>query len=237
MLHRASAFTETGLSKVFESSVEGSNIFQPFPEQEFGPELQKLADDGKFPYRSEGMEYYKIVEEFVTEWIDNAGIEQVLDEQGKAFYQDIVDSTANQSYQVPAEFNKQNLVNVLSQFIFTVTCYHEMVGTVVEYTEKPSHAGFCVLSSSSNDNYVDLQSYLYGAVLTASTSIRMPQLVDNYENYFSVGEGVPEWERTVWDAFQEQLHVQSRKVQEADKVRRFECKTFDPAQFESSISV
>lgn len=230
------------------------SIFQPFPEQEFGNELEKLANEGKFPYRSEGLAYYKIVEEFVTEWIAHAGTEQVFDEQGKAFYQDIVNSTENLAYQVPAEFNEKNLIAVLTQFIFTVTCFHEMVGTIVDYTEKPSYAGYRTLSSSSKsanqkngddghenhdnqENVVDLQSYLSAAVITASTGVQMPALVDRFENFFGIGEGVPQWERPVWDAFQEQLHVQSKKVQKADKARRFECKTFDPAHFECSISV
>ena len=243
MLHRATAFTAPGLADVFEQCVGGSKIFQPFPEQEFGEELQKLADEGKFPYRSEGLAWYKVVEEFVTEWVTEAGIEQVLDDQGQSFYQDIVASTKNQSYQVPTECNQENLVNVLTQFIFNATLYHELVGTIVEYSEKPSHAGFRVLSPGhverreDGQNFVDLQSYLYSAGITACTGVRMPSLVGKFENYFGAGEGVPLWERKVWDGFQEKIRIQSTKVREANKERRFDCKTFDPAEFECAISL
>ena len=222
---------------VFEQSIQQSEIFRPFPEREFGESLEKLADEGKYPYRSEGKAWYKIVEKFVTEWITNAGIENVLDDQGTAFYQDIVDSTKNQAYQVPRKCTEENLIKVLTQSIFNVTLYHELVGTVVEYSELPSQAGFrALIDHGKRGNLVDFQSYLYGTFLAAATTLPTPKLVGTFSNYFGVGKGVPEWEREVWDKFQEQIHINSSQYRKEDEKRRFECKTLDPVHFDCAVS-
>lgn len=59
------------------------------------------------------------------------------DKYAQAFYEEIRDSTLNQKYKLP-EFNGiHNIVDVISQFIFRVTYYHEVVGVVVQYMSDP----------------------------------------------------------------------------------------------------
>ena len=218
LFHHASSLTAKSLLELYEKSMKGTKIFQPFPEQEFGTELQMLADEGKFPYRSEGVAWYKIVEEFVTDWIKRARIENVLDDPGKAFYNGVVEMVNVTSYPLPCDCNEENLIKLVTQFIWVVTLYHELVRTVADYMEKPSHCATRVWSDYDDEdkdmkNLADLQSFMYSLTVAAATGTRMPSIAGKFENLIGVGAGVPEWEREVWDKFQEQINVQSVKVQ------------------------
>ena len=194
--------------------------------------ILKLSEDGKFPYLSEGTSWYRVVESFVRDWIDHAGA-AALDAKAVDFYSDIRKATKGQSYVLPNQFSKDNLIKLLSQFIWTVTAYHEVVGTVVDYTEKPSGMGFRALSDESCVS-TDVQSYLMIAALTASTAIRMPDLVGKFKNFFGV-EGAPDWERNCWDQFQRNIQHQSRVVRNARRATEF--RSMDPSRFECAVSV
>jgi hypothetical protein len=196
--------------------------------------LQKLKDDGKFPYATEGPEYFEIVRAFVRDWLEKAG-DAATDSQAKAFYEAVKKSTKGQKYELPAMDSEDAMVNLLSQTIFVVTAYHELVGNAVDYIIKPSRSGFRLTKNGSQTS-IDLQSFLFGALIGASTSLKMPPLMASYDNYLGVG-GAPAWERDVWTDFQSKLVAQSEAVQAADMERDVEFKYFDPARFECSISV
>eukprot|EP00980_Cylindrotheca_fusiformis_P011991 scaffold2836_cov99-Cylindrotheca_fusiformis.AAC.6 len=228
ILHRSTALMYTSLKDIFEMSYSQSTIFQPFPEQKYNPALQELIDDGKFPYASEGEEYYEIVRRFVINWLDHSG-DAANDDQANAFYDAMKTSTKGQTYELP-EIGKENaMVDLLSTIIFTVTAYHELVGHVIDYTLLPSRAGFRL--TKRDPSRIDLQAFLYTMSIAASTSKRMPALMADFPNFFGEG-GAPAWEREVWNTFQADLISQSKKVRNDDADREMEFKYFDPARFE-----
>lgn len=233
ILHRSTSLKYESMKDVFASSFTSSTIFEPISERNYNPALQKLIDEGKFPYASEGEEYYEIVRKFVHDWLKQAG-DAATDAQATAFYNGMKESTKGQAYEMPEMSQPNAMVNMLSSIIFTVTAYHELIGHIVDYTILPSKAGFRL--NKKDPLHIDLQSFLYTEAITASTSTRMPQLMSSFPNFFSVG-GAPVWERDVWNTFQADLQSQSTKVQEDDAAREVEFKYFDPAHFECSVSV
>ncbi|KAL3931647.1 MAG: hypothetical protein SGBAC_011210 [Bacillariaceae sp.] len=233
ILHRSTSLKYESMKDVFASSFTSCTIFEPFSERSYNPALQKLIDEGKFPYASEGEEYYEIVRKFVHDWLEKAG-DAATDAQATAFYNGMKESTKGQAYEIPEMSEPNAMVNLLSSIIFTVTAYHELVGHVVDYTILPSKAGFRL--NKKDPLHIDLQSFLYTEAVAASTSTRMPQLMSSFPNYFSAG-GAPSWERDVWNTFQADLQSQSTKVQRDDAEREVEFKYFDPAHFECSVSV
>lgn len=234
IIHRASALTVESINKLFLIGYTQSNIFQPFPQQPIGEELKKLSEEGKFPYHSEGVAWFEIVHAFVTEWIDKAGDSSLEDSYAKKFFQGVEAATRGQRYKVHAE-SREAKINSLAQMIWGVTAFHEIVGTIVDYTRLPSFMGLRALEDISKTS-TDLQSFVLFSVLTASTAIRMPMLVGKFDKYFGKG-GAPSWETEVWANFQAAIQEQSKKVQAADAERTTEFKTFDPAKFECSVSV
>mmetsp|Transcript_8167 Transcript_8167/g.11666 ORF Transcript_8167/g.11666 Transcript_8167/m.11666 type:complete len:181 (-) Transcript_8167:170-712(-) len=179
-----------------------------------------------------GSEYYQIVFDFVKEWLANSG-DASSDDQAKEFYNSMQAATKGQEYEIPA-YTEENMINVLSSIIFTVTAYHELVGYLVDYALLPSRAGFRL--TKKDPSAIDFQSYLLTSVIAASTSVKMPMLTNKFPNFFGV-DGAPEWERTLWNSFQSKITEQSAKVQAANKKLPVEFNYFDPARFECSVSV
>ena len=198
------------------------------------PSLLSLSQGGKLPYHSDGVEYYEIVEKFVKNWLDEAG-DAACDDKAQAFYDAMKQDTRDQKYVLPPFESDNSMVNLISQIIFTVTAWHELVGGVVDYISLPSQCGFRIAEDESNID-VDLQSYLLMGIVGASTSIRMPFLMRKFKNFFGQGDG-QEWEIAVWGNFLADLEKQSQRVQDANSKRSVEFRSFDPANLECSVSV
>lgn len=233
VLYRASGFTYDSMKLVFDGAYTSCNAYEPFPDREINSALRGLSEEGKFPYWSEGVAYFEIVRSFVREWLEQAGA-AATDQYAKAFYSAIRKTTLGMKYVLPVMGGVDDMVNLLSQIIFQVTAYHELVGHVVDYTISPSRSGFRL--ASVDESKIDLQSFLLTSLISGSTSVRMPDLMSDFANFFGIG-GAPSWERNLWDNFVAKLGDQSDVVKAADAERDVEFKYFDPARFECSVSV
>jgi hypothetical protein len=233
-MHRGTGFEYESLQEVFEMSYKQCNMYQPFTEHELAPELASLAEEGKFPYITEGREYWKIVHTFVTAWIHEAG-DAAEDEQAMAFYDSVQKSTRGQAYELPDYNSTEDMIKLITQSIFTVTAHHELVGAVVDYSMQPDRAGFRI-AKDCDGNETDLQSFLLQGIIAATTSVKMPSLMKPFTNFFGVG-GAPSWERDLWITFQDKLKEQSELVDKRDATRDVEFKYFNPKLFECSVSV
>lgn len=233
-LHRSTGFTYASLKRVFDMSYTSCDIFEPFTERKYNAAIQQLSDEGKFPYISQGCEYFDIVRGFVLDWLDKSG-DAAIDNYATAFYEGCKVASKGQKYELP-DMSYDSMVNLLSSIIFAVTAYHELVGHVVDYTILPTRAGFRLCKEDPSE--IDLQSLLLTSIIAASTSVPMPKLMSKFENFFGAG-GAPAWEKDVWSSFLLKLAEQSTKVQGEDSTRPggMEFKYFDPAQFECSVSV
>jgi len=181
LLHRGSAFEYESLRKIFCHCIENSNAFQPFPKRNMRPELLEMSNEGKFPYHSEAVEYYEIMEKFVKAWLKEAG-DAASDDYAKTFYDEMRNSTKDQKYTIPP-YSPENMVDLLTQCFFQVTAYHEIVGTVIDYNNNPTFGGFR-LSDGNNTKGADVQSFLIASIITATTGIKVPMLMKGYSNYF-----------------------------------------------------
>ena len=128
------------------------------------------------------------------------------------------------------------MVNLITQCIFTVTAYHEVVGGISELIAYPTRAGWRIAADDAGGNQFDVQNLLLQAMIGCTTAMRMPPLMSKFENFFGAG-GAPSWERNVWDDFIVVLEDQSKKVKEANVKRSVPFVSFDPEVFECSISV
>ncbi|CAB9509299.1 expressed unknown protein [Seminavis robusta] len=238
VLHRGLGYDYTAMVDLFEHSYTSCNVFEPFPKRKLLPELEELAQAGKFPYWTQGKAYYEIVQAFVTEWMEQAEASasgSTTDDHAKAFYESIQTMNQGQQYTIPdySDSESSAMVDLLTQFIWTVTAYHELVGNVVDVTLKPDRCGIRCVPGQTR---VDVQAYLIALTISSSTSVRMPELMSRFENFFGAG-GAPGYERDVWEHFQSRLKEQSLRVQEEDEKRDVEFKYFDPVRFECSVSV
>lgn len=233
ILHRALGMEFSGMEQVFDMSYEQCNIYEPFPDHKLAPAIEKITAEGKFPYITQGREYWKIIHDFVTEWMVASG-DAASDKYAIDFYNKMKESSEGQAYEIP-DYSMENMINLLTQCIFVVTAHHELIGCVVDYINLPSKAGFRLIKDHPG-NEIDVQSWLLACLIGASTAIRMPALMKPFNHFFGAG-GAPEWERDVWNKFVAAMEVQSEKVVAEDEQRSVEFKYFDPARFECSVSV
>lgn len=232
ILHRATGFTYESMKEIFDASYKQSNIFEPFGGRKVCSSVKKLSDEGKFPYLSEGIAYYKIIYEFVQEWLNTA--DMGADVPTKNFYDAVKKDSKGQTYELP-NFKEDGdmLVNLLSQMIFVVTAYHELAGGMVDYVRLPTRVGF---RCTNNATQLDVQTFLLAIIIAGGTSVRMPKLMQDFNNFFGAG-GAPSWERDVWKTFKSKIEIQSDNVKQANANRDTEFNAFDPDEFECSISV
>jgi len=233
LLHRMTGVTHEAMTDTFDMAFETSNIYEPFSKRRVNPALRDLVKNGEFPYIEEGNNYYNIVNSFVVRWLEEAG-DAYNDKYSRAFYKEMRASTKGQEYKLPT-FSKGALIDLLTQIIFVVTAYHEIVGYVIDIATLPDRGSFRV-SLDCDENQMDAQSYILTAVLAATTSVRMPRLMNEFKGFFGA-KRAPKWEKSVWKKFQEELKSQSARVQAADAERDVKFKHFDPARFECSVSV
>jgi hypothetical protein len=83
------AFEYDSLADLFEAGSKVCDIFEPFKDEKVGPGLQTIIDAGRFPFYTEGMAYYQVVHDFVTEWLARSA-EGASDVYALAFYEALV---------------------------------------------------------------------------------------------------------------------------------------------------
>mmetsp|Transcript_25323 Transcript_25323/g.38398 ORF Transcript_25323/g.38398 Transcript_25323/m.38398 type:complete len:171 (+) Transcript_25323:1333-1845(+) len=169
----------------------------------------------------------------VREWLKNAG-EEAEDDYALNFYTAMKETTKGQKYELP-EYSKDNMVDLISTIVFTVTAYHELIGHVPDYTDFSNKAGLRI-PRNGDMKAVDIQAFILMSLISSSTSLPAPQLMADFKNYIGVG-GAPTWERDVWMKFQAEQKLQKEKVEKDAEKRAVEWKYFDPSRFECSVSV
>jgi len=233
MFHRATAMEYDSMVKLIEDGAKRSRVWQPFPEKPSGQRLHKLAKDNKFPYLSDGVALYNKILGFVESWVSHAYTDVCNDDAALAFYGALVAGTAGFSYTLPATMSHSSLCAALAQFMFTVTGFHELVGSVSEYVNPIWGAG---LRSRPESTQNDVQSWAIGTALIATTSLRTPELMSTFPNYF--GEApAPDWEIGFWQEFQRDLGTLADQIDERNKTRRFAFQFFNPRILECAVSV
>merc|ERR1712038_899104 len=142
LLHRGTAFEYDALQQVFEDSYKECTIYEPFSKRTYNKKLTKLSDDNKFPYIKHGNEYYAIVRDFVSEWYKKAGHRAMNDKQARMFYDTVKESTKGQTYQIPDYSSKDDVIDLVSQIIFTVTAFTNLLELLLSTHVSPTELAF-----------------------------------------------------------------------------------------------
>lgn len=159
------------------------------------------ADNNTLPLYEDGIDYWNLVhalcESMVTTlFTDDAAVEG--DASLKVFWDGLKTKTFDQpklkaagideKYDVydyglkgeKKDLSKDNLVGLLTHFIFTVTAHHEFVGTVIEYTAIPSIQTFKLQAGSE---IADPQTFLQTLAIVSLTGLKQPPLLHDTCKY------------------------------------------------------
>ena len=147
---------EEGAKKVFDNAYTTSRAYELFTKHQIkNPAVEKLAEDGSFPYWTEGRQSYEMIEKIVSEWLDKAG-DEANDKYALDFYEAMRKSSEGQDYELP-EYTPENMKYLITIIAFTVTAYHELIGHIPDYVDSPFQTGFRIPRDSPT--HVDLQVF------------------------------------------------------------------------------
>ena len=228
LFHHATALEYEGVNQLFAICASESHIWQPFPQfsRGFGLRLNLLARNGSFPLISDGLLLHQDIDELVSSWLSNAFLDdrRIEDAVTVAFYEELVNQTAHLAYKLPPLINGRltpgMLRDAITQFIWVVTGFHELVGSLSEYLvptgsrldgthfRAPVHV-------PPGAAPADLEAMLVALSILSTTSLRMPKLRSELPNYFLAKD----WQHKRWGEFQARLGVLQERLSRANHVR------------------
>lgn len=247
-VHRASALTFESLTEAFGDAT-GLLEFHSVPElvRRKGLDPEKLVvTDGvdapeevdRYPWVADALALYNVIRAFVVEYIDlYAPTDEALegDVAVVAFWSHL--QSAPPTVKFPGR-SKAAIVDLLAQFIWSVTGLHEAVGTVNEYVIDPTFMGTKIRPGAEMS---DVQASMQYLLVMALTGLGMPRLMD-------VGDagGVFDADhvgRGAFQRFHDALVKLAAQNDDANRrrlrhpTRKWPCETFNPKNLETGVSI
>ena len=148
------------------------------------PELLETSRNNKLPYHSEAIEYYQntVNNKFICSWLglDDVNVNEksfgygrntTEDAYAEAFNNEIRDLSIGQQQTLPSFKGAKSIVQlVMTQAIFMVSCSHEVLGTIIDYTIDPEFIAVCICEDDANDSpsvEADVQTFIQFLMVTA----------------------------------------------------------------------
>ena len=230
MLHRGSALTYQGLLDLMQY-VMNNYRFETLPEKFSKNNLNDVPDE-HLPFRFEVLNYWKLTKDFVTEYMHLYWNENHIDDYIVTWWRKLkVLLKINQHPQLQ-ELNMDNLIIVLTQFISTVTLWHECVGnTAQEMVMMPNYFGMKV---RPHQHTSDIQSYIQLSNLAIGTSEHQPNLINDilWRSVVSNDSAI-----VIFEKWQSKLKDMSAEVVMRNQNRTIPIWCVDPAKMDVSIAV
>ncbi len=233
-VHRASALTYDSLTQAFGDSV-GLMRFHTVPELVARKGAEGMGN--RFPWVTDALELYKVIRAFVVEYVElYATEEQIMADVALIDFWNHL-NTAPATVMFPGR-SKEAVINVLAQFIWSVTGLHEAVGTVHEYVLDPTFMGTKIRAGTE---MADVQASMQYLLIMALTGLQMPQLMD-----LGDASGIFDADhrgRAAFQRFHDELAALSKRIDTAnaerlaDPERPWPCQTFNPKNLETGVSI
>lgn len=231
MFHRTTAFQWSALLDVYNDCV-AEYVFETFPDElrRKGVHPDSMEDpESVYPYGADGVRYWDCVAGFVQDAFDSStAMQEVLGSRRE--------ETAQwwdaQSSLLPGglpELSQQSLQDYLAHVIFTVTGFHQHVGSVAAYVLDPS---LCSGKTYAHATICDMQTSGQLGVVACITGMAMPKLQGNF-SHLMPDDGAKEAE----GRFRKSLTVLQTEIDARNERRQLAHNTFSPRALACSISI
>ncbi len=224
-VHRATALTAEALREALGASV-GMWHYTTAPEIMQRKQAEALGED--FPFVTDGLAYWHVVRRFVERYVQAyfGGDAAVRDPQVRHFWERI--SNATEVMQI-RPLTEDNLIDMITQFIWCVTGLHEHVGAVVEYVTNPTFAGTKIRPGTEMS---DVQTSVQALLILGLTGLKQPQLIEDFTHIALDTRG-----QQLFRDFQKDLVALSAEIDRKNETRRFPYNMFNPRFLECSVSI
>ena len=225
-VHRGSALTYDALTSAYAAS----SVRDYFTTPELIKRKNPTPGEVSFPWAEDALSLYEVIHRFVTDYVEAYLTEASVlkDNQFRDFWATIEDA---KTFNKMPDLSRDELVNVLAQFIWTVTGFHEAVGNVMEYAINPTHMGTKIRRGAT---MADAQASFQSLCIVALTGLKMPALMNDFRHVLpDDGKGRP-----IFVKFQDDLRQLSEEIQLRNSTRGdWACHTFDPQYLETGVSI
>ena len=227
--HRLWPFTFDGLTDLLVRGIEMAS-YEPFPVWLNDRGLDGLSDEF-YPYATDGLALHSICREYAESYVEIyfPGESIVTDAAVQAWWKQL-ETTAPRAGLKPLQ-TKEQVVDLLGQFIFAVSGYHSQVGALASYLVDQSFMGAKVRVGSE---FNDIQSTVLQLTLNGMTGVYEPKLLDDYTHMFL--ELNKEQAVEVFKRFQDSLIALGHDIDARNETRSMPMRTFHPAVLDCSVS-
>jgi Lipoxygenase len=228
LAHRLFSFTYSGLSRCLLRGIETMN-FQTLPQAMAAKRIEALGDT--FPYATDGLALYNILKTYTQDYLSILfpGDSVVQDPAVRAWWQGIVSLAPTLGL---GPLNRaQQLIDLITQVMFTVTGFHCQVGRVSPYLFDPA---FLTCKIRAGTQMSDIQATVQVLNLCALTGLDQPQLIGDYTHLFL--EQNKERVTAAFERYQQALRKLSADIDARNKLREQPFQTFNPILLNVSVS-
>ena len=199
-----------------------------------GPNIQKITNEGKFPYGSHSGKLYTCFAKFVdnvVEHIYKSDEEVENDKDLQQFASHLKNELNGAKFQPPDRYSTKNdVIKVLATFMFNATGMHEYLGSVSQYFDSPNKLGVRLREGATK---LDFQCWIIGMLLFTVTTVPMPKLLEKFDECYT-----QEYERNEWNKCLEMLEALSVEIQKENlQCLKYPFRCFDPQYMECSVNV
>jgi hypothetical protein len=228
LAHRLFSFTYGGLSRCLLRGIETTR-FETFPETIAAKRVAALGD--AYPYATDGLALYEIFKTYVHDYfaIFFPGEIAVTDPAIRAWWQAIIVYAPTLGLG-PLNETRQ-LVDLVTQMLFTVTGFHSQVGTVAQYLVDPE---FLTCKIRAGSRMCDIQTTVQVLNLAALTAFEQPPLIGDYTHLFLEQNRMESV--VAFDRYQKALIKLSDDIEERNRTREEPFQSLNPRFLDTSVS-
>lgn len=228
LLHRTSGFEWEAMLRIYKDA-PSEYRFETFPQElrRRGVHPESLAVE--YPYATDGLLYWDCIVAFLREaFAASDGLKQVLHAQRDETVRWWEDLRAHLVGGLP-ELSEETLIDFLAHTIFSVTAFHNHVGTVTDFVMDPTFTAGKVWPGAT---IADKQSTTHLCVVASITGFEMPGLMGDFSHLMPDGgarQAVNMW------------HTRLRQVEEEiagrNAQRQQPLLTFLPSRMAISVAI
>lgn len=227
--HRTWAFTYEGVAACIAQSLNVVKI-QTFPQFLKENGLETLGNISSFV--KDHSDLWKIMRDYTKSYCEifYKGDSLVKDPDIRKWW--IACSNLYAQVHFPPINTPEDVIDLLTIFVFEGSAAHEHLGAVAEYIEDPE---FLTTKIRNGKIVSDVQATYQVYLIMAATGMKQPALMSNFKHLF-LDKNRKAVEK-VFDKFQEDLKKLSNEIDKRNKKRPHPYQSANPSRLESSVSI
>lgn len=235
MLHRATPLTEAGLTALFawadgESTL--TTLATPMEHRD-----ARGVGSLNLPFDVDGVDFFAVVRNYVRSYLSlyytysqdacgaDASVRNFLAAANTILPRHDLPNLAT----APAGTSCDVLEKELATFIYTVTAYHNHVGTIAADAGDPCFSGTSWVEGESCA--LPRTSFTQASIM-ATTGVEQPKLLDDYSHLF-----LDDNAKAAWASFTAELHTFDTIIKSRNSQRSRPFRSFEPEMLEVSVGV